>query len=439
MSDIAISVSNVSKCYRVFDNQRSRLLHAVWTPHTKGMQEVWALKDINFEIKRGESVAIIGRNGGGKSTLLEILTGTLTPTTGSVKVNGRVSALLELGSGFNPEYSGRDNVVLNGLLLGLSKEAILSRFAEIEAFAEIGAAIDRPVKTYSSGMMMRLAFAVQVLCDPDILIIDEALSVGDFFFQQKCLLHIKNLCERGVTLLFVSHDMGTIRDICQRAIYLRKGEVSQDGGTLEVISRYLSDAQNVEMVARKVDDVGVPLLPKVKDVDEEYARIFSAPVWSSGDVAPSKEGKLVAIAIQGEDGLPCTTFKIGQHLTLLVAYISDLSTDCHVGLTIRNRFSEVICTLGTYFSKTALPTPSGQFSEKKLVVSESRIQMMLEAGQYSFEVTTGATTSVNRGILLDSAPSIGPITMVWDYENDIAPFLGRFGLPVNSSCYVLNS
>ena len=156
MSDIAISVSNVSKCYRIFDDQRSRLLHAVLPKHTKGMREVWALKDINFEIKRGEAAAIIGRNGGGKSTLLEILTGTLTPTTGSVKVNGRVCALLELGSGFNPEYSGRDNAILNGLLMGLSKDEILSRFDEIEAFAEIGVAIDRPVKTYSSGMMMRL-------------------------------------------------------------------------------------------------------------------------------------------------------------------------------------------------------------------------------------------------------------------------------------------
>jgi lipopolysaccharide transport system ATP-binding protein len=164
MSDIAISVSSISKCYRIFENERSRLMHAVYPARTKGMDEIWALKDINFEIKRGEAVAIIGRNGGGKSTLLEILTGTLTPTTGSIKVNGRVSALLELGSAFNPEYSGRDNVILNGLLMGLTKDEILGRFAEIEAFAEIGTAIDHTVKTYSSGMMMRLAFAVQVVC-----------------------------------------------------------------------------------------------------------------------------------------------------------------------------------------------------------------------------------------------------------------------------------
>ncbi|MDD5181287.1 MAG: ABC transporter ATP-binding protein, partial [Gallionellaceae bacterium] len=239
MTDIAISVRNVSKCYRVFDDQRSRLLHAIWPKHTKGMQEILALKDISFEIKRGEAVAIIGRNGGGKSTLLEILTGTLTPTTGEVKVHGRVSGLLELGSGFNPEYSGRDNVILNGLLLGLSREEILGRFDEIEAFAEIGAAIDRPVKTYSSGMTMRLAFAVQVLCEPDILIIDEALSVGDFFFQQKCLGFIRGLCAKGVTLLFVSHDMGTVRDICRRAVYLKQGHLHFFGETYLAIREYM--------------------------------------------------------------------------------------------------------------------------------------------------------------------------------------------------------
>src|ERR1700682_106688 len=244
MTDIAISVRNISKCYRVFDDQRSRLLHAVWHKHTKGTQEVWALKDINFEIKRGESVAIIGRNGGGKSTLLEILTGTLTPTTGEVKVNGRVSGLLELGSGFNPAYSGKDNVILNGLLLGLSREEILSRFVEIEAFAEIGAAIDRPVKTYSSGMMMRLAFAVQVLTDPDILIIDEALSVGDFFFQQKCFTYIRSLREKGVTLLFVSHDMGTVRDLCNRAIWLDEGHLQFVGETQLAISQYFAGKNN---------------------------------------------------------------------------------------------------------------------------------------------------------------------------------------------------
>src|SRR5258706_13820275 len=173
MGEVVISARGISKCYQVFDNQRSRLRNAVFPSSRSGMQEVWALRDVSLEVRRGESVGIIGRNGSGKSTLLEILTGTLAPTRGEAHVGGRVSALLELGSGFNPDYTGRDNAVLNGLLHGLSRERILARFAEIEAFAELGPAIDRPVSTYSSGMVARLAFAVQVALGPAILLVAE--------------------------------------------------------------------------------------------------------------------------------------------------------------------------------------------------------------------------------------------------------------------------
>ena len=435
MTDIAISVSNVSKCYRVFDDQRSRLLHAVWPRHTSGMQEVWALKDINFEIKRGEAVAIIGRNGGGKSTLLEILTGTLTPTTCEVKVNGRVSALLELGSGFNPEYSGRDNVILNGLLLGLSKEDILSRFGEIEAFAEIGAAIDRPVKTYSSGMMMRLAFAVQVLCDPDILIIDEALSVGDFFFQQKCLSFIRGLCNKGVTLIFVSHDMGTVRDICERAIYLRAGEVCHEGQTSAVISKYFGDAHGTKPADATVSHSLLAVVLQAPLIANN--QLFIDALWRNSDQAIDKEGKLLAVAVHDENGHPCITFKVGEYAVISIAYVSDLNSECHAGLSIRNKFGEVVSTTGSYFRKTTLPQPSKLDAKLHVVISELRVQLMLESGQYSLEVTSGATTLPNRGLLLGAAPPIGPIDIQWDYEKNIAPFLGRFGLPVECSCYLM--
>lgn len=436
MGDIAISVSNVSKCYRVFDDQRSRLLHAVWPKRTKGMQEVRALKDINFEIKRGEAVAIIGRNGGGKSTLLEILTGTLTPTTGSVKVNGRVSALLELGSGFNPEYSGRDNVILNGLLLGLSKDDILSRFGEIEAFAEIGVAIDRPVKTYSSGMMMRLAFAVQVLCDPDVLIIDEALSVGDFFFQQKCLSYLRGLCAKGVTLLFVSHDMGTIRDLCDRVIYLKRGDICGDGNTKHVISRYLGDFQGAE--AGPAMAAGPESVPAAQDSAHCFNQLLTHALWRNPDQAIDREGKLLAVAIRDESGLPSTSFKIGDRAVVLIAYVSDLVSDCHAGLSIRNKFGEVVSTTGSYFSGSALPLRSSPSPHANVVICELRLELMLEGGQYSLEASCGATTLPNRGTLLDSTPPIGPIDIFWDYDHDAAPFLGRFGLRVECSCYLPN-
>jgi lipopolysaccharide transport system ATP-binding protein len=241
MADLAIRARAISKCYSVYETQRARLLHAVWPARGAGVHDVWALRDVDLDVQRGQSVAIIGRNGSGKSTLLQILTGTLMPTSGEVAVSGRVSALLELGSGFNPEYTGRDNVMMNGLILGLDRREIARRFDEIAAFAEIGDAMDRPVKTYSSGMLMRLAFAVQVLTDPAILVIDEALSVGDFFFQQKCLGYIRSLVDKGVTLLFVSHDMGTVQNLCEQAVYLRDGRVKFAGEAHLAIRAYLAE------------------------------------------------------------------------------------------------------------------------------------------------------------------------------------------------------
>ena len=413
MSDIVISVKNASKCYQVFDDQRSRLLHAVLPRYTGGnMQEIWALKDINFEIKRGEAVAIIGRNGCGKSTLLEILTGTLIPTTGEVKVNGRVSALLELGSGFNPEYSGRDNVILNGLLLGLSKKDILSRFDEIEAFAEIDVAIDRPVKTYSTGMMMRLAFAVQVLCDPDILIIDEALSVGDFFFQQKCMSYIRGLTEAGVTLIFVSHDMGAVREICTRAIYLKKGSLQYDGDQLEAISRFLAeDAQNDR------DKV---------IVNRQECNILTnhtlVALWKSNS---SASGKIHSVFLKDLSGANRTQFKIGERAVIAVHFLPDSYAPNHIIIGLTNRHGQLVTATGSQQLGNA---PVLFQDNGSIQLYELEVELMMEAGDYSLEVTLGYQTAPNQGGRFDKTPPMGPISLIWDYERDTALFIGSFGL-----------
>lgn len=424
MTDIAIAVRNVSKCYRVFDDQRSRLLHALWPKSSRGVQEVWALKDINFEIRRGEAVAIIGRNGGGKSTLLEILTGTLAATTGEVQVNGRVSALLELGSGFNPEYSGRDNVILNGLLLGLSKADILSRFAEIEAFAEIGIAIDRPVKTYSSGMMMRLAFAVQVLCDPDILIIDEALSVGDFFFQQKCLGYIRELRNRGVTLLFVSHDMGTVRDLCPRAIYLKQGTLSFDGAGTDAISRFFNEkSTTVESAKQIISSQSLPANNADKDeVQHHFEHIKRDAVWASSHEVD--DGKIVAVALYNETHVASTSFKLGKKMTVRVLFKPDPKYQNHISMAICDKYGAIRNVAGSLLLKIQ------GVSQPKYHVFELVVDLMLEAAEYSLMINLGYEMQKNRGVILDEAKSIGPINVTWDYENDLAPFLGQVGLPV---------
>ncbi len=258
MTDIAIRVQSLSKCYQIYDTPRDRLkqfvvpklcrafplLRKVFpTPHSPlptFYKEFWALKDVSFEIRKGETVGIIGRNGSGKSTLLQLICGTLSPTGGSVETNGRIAALLELGSGFNPEFTGRENVYLNGALLGLSKEEVDERFETIAAFADIGDFIEQPVKTYSSGMFVRLAFAIQANVDPEILIVDEALAVGDAYFVHRCMLRFNELQKAGATILFVSHDANSVRNLCSRAIWLVDGGIRDEGNSSKVVDAYLA-------------------------------------------------------------------------------------------------------------------------------------------------------------------------------------------------------
>lgn len=256
-NDIAICVQNLGKCYQIYNAPRDRLKQFV-LPHLQRFvkrpqqhyfREFWALRDVTFDVKKGESVGVIGRNGSGKSTLLQLIAGTLSPTGGSVQVNGRIAALLELGSGFNAEFTGRENVFMNASVLGLSQEEIASRFQEIATFANIGDFIEQPVKTYSSGMLVRLAFAVSVCVQPDILIIDEALAVGDMAFQFKCLERLKQLIESGTTLLFVSHDISLVRSFCDLTLLLDQGQPAAFGPSLEVTETYLMNARQEQMAS----------------------------------------------------------------------------------------------------------------------------------------------------------------------------------------------
>jgi lipopolysaccharide transport system ATP-binding protein len=248
--ETAISVEQIGKAYRLWENPSSRLMApllegaARLAPVMFGLKasrlyrDFWALQDISFQVRRGESMAIIGRNGSGKSTLLQIIAGTLQATTGSVRVNGRIATLLELGSGFNPEFTGRENIHLNATLFGLRREEIDARFADIISFADIGDFIEQPVKIYSSGMVVRLAFAVAAHIDPDILIVDEALSVGDARFQLKCARAIDRFLARGVTLLFVSHDTSMVKRLCKRALLLERGQLIYGGNPNDVVNLY---------------------------------------------------------------------------------------------------------------------------------------------------------------------------------------------------------
>lgn len=250
-----IRVRNVSKAYRIYAKPHHRLLQGVMRWRTY-YTDFWALQNVDVEVHAGETVGVVGRNGSGKSTLLQIICGTVTPSSGDVTVNGRIAALLELGSGFNPEFTGRENAYLNAAILGLSRSEVAERFPDIEAFAEIGSFMDQPVKTYSSGMFVRLAFSVAIHVSPKVLIVDEALAVGDARFQAKCLNAIKRMKESGTTILFVSHDVGSVRSLCDRSIWLDRGRIRMEGEVFPVTAQYTQFLFEGEASAEALVDHG---------------------------------------------------------------------------------------------------------------------------------------------------------------------------------------
>jgi lipopolysaccharide transport system ATP-binding protein len=237
-SEPAIKVEGLSKCYQIYPKPRDRLLQMLSRGRRQYYRDFWALREVSFTVDRGETVGIIGRNGSGKSTLLQMICGTLRPTSGTVKTRGRIAALLELGAGFNPEFTGRQNAVLNAQILGLSPNEIEERLDDIEAFADIGAFFDQPVKTYSSGMYVRVAFAVQACIDPDILVVDEALAVGDEKFQRKCYGRLEQLRLGGTSILLVTHSTTAIERFCQRAVLLHQGIIHGVGPSNEIVDQY---------------------------------------------------------------------------------------------------------------------------------------------------------------------------------------------------------
>jgi lipopolysaccharide transport system ATP-binding protein len=427
MANPAISVQKVSKCYQVYESQGVRLKHALWPAHQRGVSQVWALKDISFEVSRGASMAIIGRNGSGKSTLLEIISQTLTPTTGEAKVFGRVAALLELGSGFKPEYTGRENVFLNGLLLGLTRNEIEQRYEDIISFADIGDVLDRPVKTYSSGMLVRLAFSVQVALKPDVLIVDEALSVGDYFFQQKCFGRLRRMREEGLTLLFVSHDMASVRDLCDEAVYLKGGCIQYSGDSKTAIQSYLNEGgftQEINQHQNISSKIKLEILAdnfELKKHRDGLEKFRSQALWKSSD--PQKN--IQAVRILGADGNVRNLVKIGDQLRIQVLFFSATNQQGHVGLALKNRFGNIVTNVGSY----TLGLHEICASSNGYRIFEATVTMMLEAGNYSLRASFGSVLETNVGQPIDPGEWFGPLQIVWNYEVDRAPFLGMFGLP----------
>lgn len=368
--DTAIRVEDVSMRFELYDAPRDQLKQFV-LPRLQRMagvkssqyfREFWALKDISFEVKKGESVGIVGRNGSGKSTLLQIITGTLTPTAGSVSTHGRIAALLELGSGFNPDFTGRENVYLNGALLGLDREQIDEKFDFIAAFADIGSHLEQPVKTYSSGMLVRLAFAVQVQVEPDILIIDEALAVGDALFQKRCFQRIEKLVSNGTALLFVSHDQESVRTLTHRALLLNRGAVSAWGPSADVVLAYrriLHDEEASYFSAAAKDMVeraharsssshetrSTPEIPNGSDPDpNKNADSPQLGRFSFGDGGVN----IVQVETLDSEGSPCSVYFPGDALRIKIVCEAKASIDkLNIAIRLRNKEGVKIYSWGT--------------------------------------------------------------------------------------------
>jgi lipopolysaccharide transport system ATP-binding protein len=361
-SDFAIKVEGLSKCYQIYDRPQDRLKQMLLRGRKQYYRDFWALKDVSFEIKKGETVGIIGRNGSGKSTLLQMICGTLNPTSGSVQTNGRIAALLELGSGFNPEFTGRENVYMNASLLGLSRNDTAARFNSIENFAEIGSFIDQPVKTYSSGMMVRLAFAVIAHVDADILVIDEALAVGDVFFTQKCMRFLRDFMETG-SIVFVSHDSAAVVNLCKYAIWLQDGSVCMAGSPDEVSNAYLAaryglvqtDGAQTQTIESKSDEnsiyekeIDVAQTQRNFDGATNRIRAFSFDNSSkSFGVGGAVIGKVELLDVSGKQTI---TVKGGEYVALQInAFgIRDIENPI-IGFFVKDRLGQVIFGENSYF------------------------------------------------------------------------------------------
>lgn len=361
-NDVAIRVESLSKCYRIYPGNKARL-RQIFFPKRRYYEEFWALKDINFEVSRGEALGIIGPNGAGKSTLLQILAGILQPTMGKVEVNGRVSALLELGAGFDPQFTGRENAYMNGAIMGLSRKEMGQKIDAIREFADIGDFFDRPVRMYSSGMYVRLAFAVATSVDPEILIVDEALAVGDMSFQRKCNDRMNDLRRQDTTILFVSHGLQIVENLCSKVILLEKGRIEKIGQSAFVINHYQMKFQDVNFVP------GDAILKDFyRELNDQRAAILSTAEEHS---VPPSDVEIQRVTVLNGDNEPCTNFKCSDRMKVRVEYVA------------RKRVLNPVFSVGLYNSKGIFCYGA---RTAKAGVSRDAVAIDAIEGEGSFEV-----------------------------------------------------
>jgi len=397
--EAVIEARGVGKMYRIYDRPQDRLKQMLFSGLGRRYgHEFWALRGASLEVRRGERVGIIGRNGSGKSTLLQIIAGTLAPTEGEVLVGGRVAALLELGSGFNPEFTGRENVLMNGAILGLTGREMEARMDEIAAFADIGEFLDQPVKLYSSGMFVRLAFAVASSVDADVLLIDEALAVGDVFFQQKCYRRLESLRERGVAVILVSHSMADIEQFCQRALLLDKGAVAFAGPASEAVKRYYLLEQNERVAPRPAPSVPAASEPAASagpspDAGGGGTRWAWPPAGAFLDISGVAQvsngwARCTAVALCDQEGRPGHAFEQGA--TASFCYEFELLQDIEVpigGIVIQNAKAVLVHGKHTMQHDSAVPFSVARGRRLRF---RQDVSLDVEVDEYTFEVGLAA-------------------------------------------------
>lgn len=400
--DSVIRVSHVKKVYKMYNNPKDRFKEALGIGGKKKtyFQKYYALDDVSFEVGKGEIVGIVGRNGSGKSTILKILTGVLNQTEGEIEVNGKVAALLELGAGFNQEYTGRKNIYLNATMMHISKEEIEKRIPDILNFADIGDFIDQPVKTYSSGMFVRLAFAVAINVNPDILIVDEALAVGDVRFQLKCMDKFSDFIDEGKTILFVTHDVNAVKRFCNRAIWLNKGKLIMDGNTDYVTDHYM-DFLKSDMT-----------FEEYMDAQNQYDSKENEDVNEVTDLSTIDIVKIDSLEIYDINNRKIKDIPHAGKVTLCMKYIvSDESIESPVlGVAIRRIDNEYICGINTKLDSVSLPWKKGM-NEIRLTYDS----FDLVGGEYYFDVGIFDKAGI---VFLDYVTKIKSFFVKMDYVGE---------------------
>jgi ABC-type polysaccharide/polyol phosphate transport system ATPase subunit len=438
--DIVLQVDNLGKRFKIYQSPWARALEWISCGRKVYHQDFWALKDISFKLKKGGCLGIIGPNGAGKTTLLKILTRSLYPTTGTFQVRGNVLSLLELGTGFNQELTGRQNIYHSCFLLGFPEGYVSERIQDIQAFAELGEFFDRPIKTYSSGMYVRIAFSMFVFLKPEIFVVDEALSAGDFFFQQKCFAKMREMLSSGTTCLFASHDTAAVQNLCDRAILLNNGKIDYQGLPESAISRYFAGIHKRRMASEAFTRIEIEAVSDSQDGMLAPAEIIAHNILGEAKSRFGPRGlEIVAACAQNEKGIHTLQVKMMEPIIFhLLLRANDQNINPSAGIKLVDRFGNIVFAAGTWNLRHKFPD---LFPGQELVV-RFELFLTVQPGLYTFTLGCSVPASEEHGKNLgynqDRYEMLGPLEVYFDLD-EMVPFYGVAQLPMKAKSQLIDN